>query len=247
MFVKLIKPLSFLPAILLMYVIFSFSAQDGITSSALSYRVSYTIVDTANDLLNLEMTPERVEYLAGRAEAYVRKGAHTAEYFALAIAVAFPFYVYGLHGIALMIVAGFICVAFACTDEYHQSFIEGRSPSGWDVAIDSVGVFFGIIVVRILGWTGRVTIFRPRGKNKRTEEDGEPKEKVQKKKDRRAKKQADDYYEEDEEEEETFRRSTDELSEDMSLKKLIRDLASKEDDSGTGKKKKTGTENSRKK
>ena len=83
------------------------------------------------------------------------------EYFALAVAVAFPLYVYGLRGILLMVVAGLFCVAFACGDEYHQSYIAGRSPSKRDVLIDSVGIFFGIILVRIIGWTGRKTIFRP--------------------------------------------------------------------------------------
>lgn len=60
-----------------------------------------------------------------------------------------------------MLVAGFICVAFACGDEYHQSFVSGRSPSKRDVAIDSFGIFWGIILARIVGWTGRKTIFRP--------------------------------------------------------------------------------------
>ena len=88
------------------------------------------------------------------------------EYFALAIAVSFPLYVYGLHGILLMFLAGLICVGFACGDEFHQSFIAGRSPSARDVCIDSVGVFFGIIVVRIIGWTGRKTVFKEKVKVK---------------------------------------------------------------------------------
>ena len=40
----LLKPLSFLPALMLMYMIYSFSAQPGEVSSALSYKVSYKIV-----------------------------------------------------------------------------------------------------------------------------------------------------------------------------------------------------------
>ena len=65
------------------------------------------------------------------------------EYFLLAVAVSFPFYVYGLRGFPLMLVAGLICVAFACGDEYHQSFVEGRGPSVKDVCIDSIGAFGG--------------------------------------------------------------------------------------------------------
>ena len=89
------------------------------------------------------------------------------EYFALAVAVSFPLYVYGLHGFLLMLVAGIICVGFSCGDEYHQSFVAGRSPAVKDVCIDSFGVFWGIILVRIIGWTGRKTIFRPRKKKKK--------------------------------------------------------------------------------
>ena len=44
----LLKPLSFLPALMLMYMIYSFSAQPGEVSSALSYKVSYKIVQTAD-------------------------------------------------------------------------------------------------------------------------------------------------------------------------------------------------------
>ncbi len=164
---KLLKPFSFLPAILLMYMIFTFSAQDGVTSSQLSYKVSYKIIETGGELLGADFEPWEIDNLATRFHGAVRKIAHMTEYFALAVAVAFPLYVYGLRGILLMIVAGFFCVAFACADEYHQSFIAGRSPSKRDVLIDSIGNFFGILVVRIVGWTGRKTIFRPFSKKNR--------------------------------------------------------------------------------
>ena len=156
-----LKPLSFLPALCLMYMIFSFSAQDGATSSQLSYKVSYTIVETGGKILGENWEPWQIDSIATRFHGAVRKLAHMTEYFALAVSVAFPLYVYGLRGIWLMLVAGFICVAFACGDEYHQSFVAGRSPSKRDVMIDSIGIFFGVILTRIIGWTGRNTIFRP--------------------------------------------------------------------------------------
>lgn len=157
----LLKPLSFIPALCLMYMIFSFSAQDGATSSQLSYKVSYTIVETGGKILGENWDPWQIDSIATRFHGAVRKLAHMTEYFALAVAVAFPLYVYGLRGIWLMLVAGFICVAFACGDEYHQSFVAGRSPSSRDVMIDSFGIFWGVILTRIIGWTGRKTIFRP--------------------------------------------------------------------------------------
>ena len=139
---NILKPLSFLPAILMMYVIYSFSAQTGEVSGNLSYKVSYKIVEIGNDVLEVGLSPERVSHYAHRIEHPVRKLAHMTEYFLLAVAVSFPFYV-----------AGLICVGFAAGDEYHQSFVAGRGPSKKDVMIDSIGVFFGILFVRIICWT----------------------------------------------------------------------------------------------
>lgn len=148
----LLKPLSFLPAILMMCVIFNFSAQNGTKSGDLSHEASYKIVEVGNVLLQKNMEQWEIEQKAYEIDYPVRKIAHMTEYFILAAAVSLPFYVYGLRGIGLMIVAGLICVAFAGGDEYHQSFVAGRGPSIKDVGIDSIGAFFGIIVVRICCW-----------------------------------------------------------------------------------------------
>ena len=165
---NLLKPLSFIPALLLMYMIFSFSSQTGEVSSQLSYKVSYKMVEAADYVFDANLEDWQIGEWANKIHFITRKLAHMTEYFALAVAVSFPLYVYGLHGILLMLVAGVICVGFACGDEYHQAFVAGRSPSVKDVCIDSVGVFFGIILVRIIGWTGRKTIFKPKEKVKKT-------------------------------------------------------------------------------
>ena len=160
----LLKPLSFIPAILLMVMIYQFSAQPADVSSQLSYKVSYKIVETADNIFETNLDYWQMDNWAVRINGVTRKLAHMTEYFALAVAVSFPLYVYGVHGIWLILLAGIICVGFAAGDEYHQSFIAGRGPSVRDVGIDSFGVFWGIILVRIIGWTGRKTIFRPRKK-----------------------------------------------------------------------------------
>lgn len=149
----ILKPLSFLPAVLMMYIIFSFSSQSGVDSGYLSYRVSHKIVEIGNEVLQKNLEEWEIDEVAYQIEYPVRKLAHMTEYFLLAVTVSLPFYVYGLRGFPLMIVAGIICVGFACGDEYHQSFVDGRGPSIRDVVIDSVGVFCGIICVRILCWT----------------------------------------------------------------------------------------------
>ena len=147
-----LKPLSFLPALAMMYVIYGFSAQDGNVSGNLSYQVSYKIVEIGNEILDKGLDETQIADCADQIGYPVRKLAHMTEYFLLAVAVSFPFYVYGLRGFPLMLVAGFICVAFAAGDEYHQSFVAGRGPSVKDVGIDSIGAFFGIMTVQIICW-----------------------------------------------------------------------------------------------
>ena len=157
----LLKPLSFVPAILVMYPIFSFSSQDGVSSARLSLAVSRKVVTVADEVLEKDWDAQQIAHYTERIHYYVRKTAHVTEYFVLAVTVAFPLYVYGVRGLWLVFSAGIFCVSFAGLDEYHQSFVAGRGPSVRDVAIDSIGVLPGIILVRIVGFIGRKTIFRP--------------------------------------------------------------------------------------
>ena len=54
--VALLKPLSFLPALLVMYMIFSFSSQDGTESGQLSYKVSQKLVEVGAVILDKDLS-----------------------------------------------------------------------------------------------------------------------------------------------------------------------------------------------
>ena len=158
---SLFKPLSFLPALALMYMIYSFSAQSGETSSSLSFKASRKIVQAVNVVTQQHWEDWEIDSHAGQIHSIVRKAAHVTEYYLLAIAVSFPLYVYGVRGILLMLLAGVICVGYACADEYHQSMVSGRAASARDVLIDSMGIFLGVILTRLIGWSGRMAITGP--------------------------------------------------------------------------------------
>ncbi len=157
----LLKPLSFLPALCMMYLIFSFSAQNGAQSSQLSSLVGSKLLTKASHILDLGMDAAQIAHYSAALQFYIRKLAHITEYFLLAVSVALPLYVYRLRGFWLLLAAGTFCVGFACLDEYHQSFVSGRSASLRDVGIDSIGIFAGIYATRIFGFIGRKTIFAP--------------------------------------------------------------------------------------
>lgn len=131
-------------------------------SGNLSHEISYKIVSVADRIFDKNLSEGDKNAYADKIELPVRKLAHMTEYFILAICISFPLYVYGVRGFALFLLAGILCVGFACTDEFHQSFVAGRGPSKRDVFIDSIGALFGIILVQIFCHT-----FTPQ-KKKRT-------------------------------------------------------------------------------
>lgn len=48
-----------------------------------------------------------------------------------------------------LVLAVVLCLIFAMTDEYHQTFVPGRGGTWSDVAIDSAGVVLAALVVRL--------------------------------------------------------------------------------------------------
>jgi VanZ family protein len=75
-----------------------------------------------------------------------RKIVHLATYLALTLAWFWALRPVASPGASLGVAAA-ISVAYAVSDEYHQSFIEGRSGSPLDVALDTAGVILGSILL----------------------------------------------------------------------------------------------------
>ena len=66
----------------------------------------------------------------------IKKSAHLTEYAIL--------YILLLRATSKnWLASAFILVAFASSDEFHQSFTPGREPTIKDVGFDSIGAFFG--------------------------------------------------------------------------------------------------------
>lgn len=86
----------------------------------------------------------RVPYL-GEIDVLVKKFGHAIGYALLALAyyIALPTRLSRGYR-ALM--ALFMAILFALSDEYHQSFIEGRTSSIRDVAIDSIGAAVALLI-----------------------------------------------------------------------------------------------------
>ena len=67
----LLKPLSFLPALMMMYLIFSFSSQDGTSSAQLSRKVSHKLVVVADEVLEKDWSSAQIGYYTENIHYYV--------------------------------------------------------------------------------------------------------------------------------------------------------------------------------
>ena len=69
-----------------------------------------------------------------------RKIAHMAEYFVLTYFLIIALLSHKINKKKALIAAALLAVIYAISDEYHQTFILGRSGKSADVLIDSIGV-----------------------------------------------------------------------------------------------------------
>lgn len=76
----------------------------------------------------------------------IRKGAHFTEYMILYF-LAFNLLRLYISKKKAYIYSLFIVFGYACTDEFHQLFIEGRSGQFKDVLIDTSGGTFGMVLI----------------------------------------------------------------------------------------------------
>lgn len=127
--------------------IFSFSAQPATQSDEISEGFTKKIV-RAIDVTN-SLTEEDVETIAENLNHFVRKTAHFFAYALLAVLLFLLFREYGFNLFHTMILAVAIAGLYACSDEFHQTFVPGRSGEIRDVGIDTTGALFGVLVI----WT----------------------------------------------------------------------------------------------
>ena len=91
----------------------------------------------------------------GTIDLIVKKGGHMIGYALLAIACFFAAYCESKKVFRAAFLSLCLAIAYAASDEYHQSFTPGRSPSILDVGIDTVGAIIGTVVTAFFVKTRR--------------------------------------------------------------------------------------------
>lgn len=77
----------------------------------------------------------------------LRKVAHASEYLILTILLIVALTNSGVKGKTVFIIALIICFLYACTDEYHQTFVNGRTGQFTDTLIDTIGGIIGCSII----------------------------------------------------------------------------------------------------
>lgn len=132
-----------------MVIIFAFSTEDAEHSDRTSGMISRRVLSIIHpDFEQLEESRQKLLY--DDVQHIVRKCAHFTEYALLGFMLRlcleswFGCRVKKDRSLALAAFCG--GTAYACTDEFHQLLIEGRSGQWSDVFVDGSGVLLGVLI-----------------------------------------------------------------------------------------------------
>jgi len=144
-----IRLFCFLPALLLMILIFSLSAEPAYESSQTSSGVIKFFFDSFYPDFE-SISPEIQTNMIENMQFFARKTAHFLIYTALGFCVLFAFLPYNMKTSIKTVVSIMIAFLYAVSDEVHQYFIPGRACQLRDVIIDFAGIIFGILIFSLL-------------------------------------------------------------------------------------------------
>jgi len=142
---KIYTAVALILLIALYITIFSFSAEDGGQSSAISAKVTEALVRGYYELMGEGQMS--IAEMAALLEGAVRKLAHFLEYMCmgfLSFSIVAMWYNISGKGVLAVLLQVFLSAAL---DEFHQYFIPGRCASPRDVFIDTMGGITGILVI----------------------------------------------------------------------------------------------------
>lgn len=95
------------------------------------------------------VTAQNLTQEMSNTEAAVRKAAHFLVFFMLGLFVFLAISNNIRSGFVAVVATILTCLAVAVFDEIHQSFVDDRTSTVFDVGIDMCGVFIGVCAARL--------------------------------------------------------------------------------------------------
>lgn len=93
--------------------------------------------------INTNNTYQSTDKNHSKINLLIRKNAHAFEYLILSLLVGNLLFTFDFKGRKAVIYILFVCLFYSVTDEFHQIFVPGRTPSVADVLIDFLGAVIG--------------------------------------------------------------------------------------------------------
>ena len=149
-----------IPAICIMFIIFNFSSMAADDSSNTSIPIAELVMQKIEQFTGVSFDVNSASY--DLIHHCVRKAGHFLEYMALGCTLVLPF-AFICEGkekyrFRVVFCSELFAACYACTDEFHQIFVDGRDGNLTDVGIDSLGALAGICVGLIFWWIGKQVI-----------------------------------------------------------------------------------------
>ena len=140
-------------AVLWMVTIFKLSGMNSKNSNGKSTDIISLFIEDTLDITNeygitsSHPTEEKLAKASSLINAPMRKAIHASVYFVLAFFIMIIVNIITEHKyyIATVLISLMICLLFAASDEYHQTFVSGRTGQLLDVIIDSAGACIGVL------------------------------------------------------------------------------------------------------
>lgn len=88
----------------------------------------------------------------GAIEFFIRKAGHVSEFAILALLWSLALLAKPVKVIIALLTSSIISLVYAASDEWHQTFVKGRTGHGIDVAVDAIGILLAILLVLVVLW-----------------------------------------------------------------------------------------------
>ena len=132
--------------LIVMFTIFTFSNE---TDTLSSKRSDGLIIRTTELILNRKLNSNEKEIYLEKYVPMVRKTAHFTLYFLLGLTFISFLKEFNIDSKNLLLYTVLFVFIYACSDEMHQLFVQGRSGEILDVLIDTMGGFTSSFIYRL--------------------------------------------------------------------------------------------------
>lgn len=144
------KIISWTLVVLWMIFIFAMSSMSGHASDTGSKGIIEEVITGVVKVTNKNLSELEISKMVEDLNHPFRKCMHMFEYFVLAILILNALKYSKMPKWKRYFITIVWCFLYACTDEFHQLFVDGRGAQFTDSLIDTTGSFIGCLLVFII-------------------------------------------------------------------------------------------------